>query len=202
MTVTAMSDRDLKIWLCARPYLDVRNNDEHTAHAYWLARTLLDLHPAADPDIVLPAILMHDVGWKSVPDDERMLAITPGVKRPDIIRKHEIEGAAIARRELAGSGLPIEAIAAIIDGHDSRPEAISLEDSLVKDADKLWRFTPHGLQTINGWFGFSPAFIIEKMWLGAHGGRLLTEAAQTMAKGFIAASEARDAVPGLMQKDH
>ena len=27
-------------------------------------------------------------------------------------------------------------------GHDNRKEAISLNDKLVKDADKLWRFSP------------------------------------------------------------
>jgi len=36
-------------------------------------------------------------------------------------------------------------VVAIIDGHDTRPEARSLEDMLVRDADKLWRFTPAGV---------------------------------------------------------
>ena len=36
-------------------------------------------------------------------------------------------------------------ILSIIDGHDTRQEALSLNDQLVKDADKLWRFTPDGV---------------------------------------------------------
>ena len=36
----------------------------------------------------------------------------------------------------------------IIDGHDTRDHALSLEDSLVKDADKLWRYTRFGLDTV------------------------------------------------------
>jgi hypothetical protein len=34
----------------------------------------------------------------------------------------------------------IEDVVAIIDGHDTRREARSLEDALVRDADRLWRF--------------------------------------------------------------
>ena len=41
----------------------------------------------------------------------------------------------------------------IIDGHDTRKHALSLEDALMKDADKLWRFSRHGVATIGGWFG-------------------------------------------------
>jgi hypothetical protein len=33
----------------------------------------------------------------------------------------------------------------IIEGHDSRKEAMSLNDKLVKDADKLWRFSAVGI---------------------------------------------------------
>jgi hypothetical protein len=33
----------------------------------------------------------------------------------------------------------------IIEGHDSRKEAMSLNDKLVKDADKLWRFSAVGM---------------------------------------------------------
>lgn len=57
-----MPQRDRAIWLAARPYLDVRNNDEHTLHAYWIARALLTFHAEAREDIVLPAMLLHDVG--------------------------------------------------------------------------------------------------------------------------------------------
>ncbi len=32
----------------------------------------------------------------------------------------------------------------IIDGHDSRKVAISLNDMIVKDADKLWRYSESG----------------------------------------------------------
>ena len=40
----------------------------------------------------------------------------------------------------------IEEILEIINGHDTRKEAISLNDKIVKDADKLWRYTREGFQ--------------------------------------------------------
>jgi hypothetical protein len=47
----------------------------------------------------------------------------------------------------------IPEILTIIDGHDSRPEAISQNDRLVKDADKLWRYTHEGLAIDSERFG-------------------------------------------------
>ncbi len=44
-------------------------------------------------------------------------------------------------------------ILSIIDGHDTRLEALSLNDQLVKDADKLWRFTPTGVDIDHTRFG-------------------------------------------------
>jgi hypothetical protein len=46
-----------------------------------------------------------------------------------------------------------ERIGAIVDGHDSRREALSLEDAIVKDADKLWRFTASGVRICRRWVG-------------------------------------------------
>jgi hypothetical protein len=40
----------------------------------------------------------------------------------------------------------MEEILKIIEGHDSRKEPISINDKLVKDADKLWRYSKEGFQ--------------------------------------------------------
>jgi hypothetical protein len=150
--------RDVPIWRAARPFLDVRSNDEHTLISYRLGQELLRLNPDADDAIVLPAILMHDVGWKMFPEEKLAQAVGPNAKYPELQREHEIEGARIAReafRRLAIPGLDVGRIVEIIDGHDTRKQALSLEDALMKDADKLWRFTAHGVATIGSWFGSS-----------------------------------------------
>src|SRR5690606_25703798 len=114
---------DDAIWQLAVEHLHVRSNDVHTAYSYGLAAALCDLHPEADRDVVLPAIILHDTGWSRVPAAEVLEAIRPGGGRPDLVVRHEKEGAAIATDILAGHGRDpavVAEIVEIIDGHDSR----------------------------------------------------------------------------------
>jgi hypothetical protein len=50
----------------------------------------------------------------------------------------------------------IAAVGEIIDGHDTRPQARSLNDRVVRDADKLWRFTVTGVAVACDWFKMTP----------------------------------------------
>ena len=175
------------IWKHAAPLLGVRSNDIHTRYCYHFARALCDLHPEADADVVLPAILLHDIGWSTVPPDKLLLAFGPHMQYPGLRRQHEVEGARLGREILASIGYPgnrAERIAGIIDGHDTRGQALSLEDGLVKDADKLWRYTTHGLETVRGWFGYDTdrqiALLAE--WTGT---RFFDDAARHMAIGLL-----------------
>lgn len=145
-----------RIYDMAKPYLDTRRNDIHVSISYTFSRQLLKHYSDADEDIVLPAILLHDVGWKAVPEEKQSGAFGPNTKDTETRRLHEIEGASIAREILHlinYDGLKIAEITAIIDGHDSRKEALSLNDAIVKDADKLWRFTPIGFDIDHIRFG-------------------------------------------------
>ncbi len=172
-----------RIWQLALPHLNVRDNDVHTIYAYGIARALTQLHPQADPEVVLPAVILHDTGWSCVPEDEILEAIAPDGGRPDLVLLHEKEGARIAAKVLAEVGYDpdkIEEILAIIDGHDSRKTAMSLNDALMKDADKLWRLTPHGVDTVMNWFGLTreQAHLLIDSRLHPF---LFTDAARTMA---------------------
>ena len=153
-----LAPRDVPIWVAAKPWLDVRSNDEHTLISYRIALALLQRHSDADAGIVLPAVLLHDVGWKMFPEEKLAAAVGPDAKYPELQREHEIEGARIAREifeRLAIPGIDVARVIEIIDGHDTRKHALTLEDALVKDADKLWRITAHGVATISGWYGSS-----------------------------------------------
>lgn len=179
---------DDAVWQAAVEHLRVRSNDVHTAYSYGLAAALCDLHPEADRDIVLPAIILHDTGWSKVPEAEVLEAIRPGGGRTDLVLLHEKAGAAIAAGILAELGhdpAKIAAIVAIIDGHDSRLTALSLEDSLVKDADKLWRLTPHGVDTVMDWFGLTRRQAHTLIGSRVHD-HLFTDAARTMARALAA----------------
>jgi len=73
----------------------------------------------------------------------------------------------------------------IVDGHDSRLEALSLNDALVKDADKLWRLTPHGVDTVMDWFGLSREQAHRLIGSRVHD-HLFTDAARAIARGLAA----------------
>ena len=175
------------IWQAARPYLQTRSNDRHTRYCYVFAQQLLTLHPKADAEIVLPALLLHDIGWSTVPDDKQLLSFGPNMRYPDLRRQHETEGVRIATeilQDLQYDSATIGQITAIIDGHDTRKESLSLNDSLVKDADKLWRYTPFGLATVSDWFGYSIAEQLDLLeaWLGY---RFYLDTAVHMARGLL-----------------
>ena len=180
--------RDLPLWHDARAYLDVRNNDEHTLVAYGVARMLLAELPEADASVVLPAILLHDVGWKRVPQHLLLDAIGRNPTRPDLVRDHELYGVEIARDILdrhRPAGVNIAAVLAIIDRHDTTRDARSPEDAVVKDADKGWRTTPHGMKTIRAWYGWSLEQYLD-MVTTLSNPRMLTAPGRAMAEGFTA----------------
>jgi hypothetical protein len=148
------------IWRAALPYLRARKNDVHVPLSYGYAVLLCEQHRVANPDVVLPAIILHDTGWTAI--DERAIfeqGFGPNMMESDVRRLHEQAGVRIAREVLGALEYPpglIEQIAAIIDGHDTRREAHSLDDELVKDADKLWRFTTTGIAVACDWFKLTP----------------------------------------------
>lgn len=146
-----------EIYERAGPYLDTRHNDLHVRISYALARRLLREYGAADEAVVLAAVILHDTGWKTIPEDQHLKAFGPRMTDPDLRRMHEVEGARIAGEILTAVGYdPARRaeIVAIIDGHDSRETAMSLNDEVVKDADKLWRFTAAAMEIDHRRFGF------------------------------------------------
>lgn len=67
-----------KLWEDAKELLAVRSNDAHTLYSVSLAHQLLGHHPQADANIVLPAMLLHDIGWSAVDPALMLGAIAPG----------------------------------------------------------------------------------------------------------------------------
>ena len=154
----SMGERDTLIWQLAQPYLRTRDNDAHTLYSYGIARQLLRRLPEAHEHIVLPAIILHDTGWSTVDEYDAFQAIAPDRDGSYswAVFQHEKEGARIAREILTEAGSPatdIDEICEIIDGHDTRLTALSLNDKLVKDSDKVWRVSPHGIDVAMPRFG-------------------------------------------------
>ncbi len=183
-----VTEHHAAIWRRAAPYLSVRDNDVHTLYSYGIARALVDCHPEADPEVLLPAILLHDTGWSQVPEADVLAAIAPGAGDRETVVRHEKEGARIATAVLAEVGHDENRsarVVEIVDGHDTRREALSLDDALVKDADKLWRLTPHGIDTVMDWFGLTRERARRLIEARVHE-HLFTDAARTMARALAA----------------
>lgn len=174
------------IWRLAAPYLTVRNNDAHSLYAYGLARAICVTEPKANPAVVLPAILLHDTGWSQVPEELVLRAISPAGGDPEAVRWHEREGVRIAGEILTELGTDPEIIAEVLDiisEHDSMKAAKSVNDGIVKDADKLWRLSPHGIDTVMDWFGLDRAAATRLCSWRVHD-YLHTAGARHMALGF------------------
>lgn len=171
----------------AEPCLQTRDNDTHTRIAFDFAVELLRSHPEADPAIVLPAIILHDVGWSAIAPGDQLRAFGPHMRDTDLRRVHEREGASIATTILTDMGYDTERVAKIveiIDGHDSRRHALSLDDALVKDADKLWRFSEVGMRIDRQRFGMNAPELSN--WLRTHVDEwFCTEEAKRMARTLL-----------------
>lgn len=136
-----------KIFEKAKPFLRTRKNLIHTKIALRYAIKLLEEEPG-DEEIVIPAILLHDVGWKTIPEHLHLTAFGPNPSNPKLTKVHELEGAKIARSILEGlrySPEKVKEICRIIQGHDSRKRPISRNDRIVKDSDKLTRYSRKGM---------------------------------------------------------
>jgi HD superfamily phosphodiesterase len=149
-----------EVWRAAAPYMRARKNDIHIPLSYGFAARLLEAHPDADTDIVLLAILLHDTGWHSIDMADILDEVFgPNAKRYDVRILHEKESVRLAGEILRKTSWPeatITAVCEIIDRHDTRSEPRSLNDRLVRDADKLWRFTVTGLVVVGDWFKKTP----------------------------------------------
>jgi hypothetical protein len=155
-----------EIYELAKPFLDTRNNDIHMKVSYAFCNKLLETEGGVQ-SVAKPAIILHDVGWKMVPEELQLKAFGPIDYDRTINRIHEVEGARIAREileQLGWDAVVIDEIAEIILGHDSRKTPLSTSDAVVKDADKLWRYSSEALVIDCERFGIDPAIHVE--WLG------------------------------------
>lgn len=150
--ILRIMDRDefiRTLFQLAEPYLKVRGDLPHARVSHQYALRLLE-QEGGEPGIVEPAVILHDLGWSQLTPEQIRIAFgvrAGGEEAERLNRIHERKGAAIARRILQSLDyLPlwIEQVAFLIERHDSGERADSLEEKIVKDADKLWRFSTVG----------------------------------------------------------
>ncbi len=144
-----MKDIFNRIWELALPYQDKREDSGHAATSLQYAQKLVELENA-DEDVVIPAVILHDVGWSQLPEKRRMTIFSPEAKeeeRREVQFEHQIEGVKLALKILRQVDYPSELIDEILDiisQHDTRKGFISKNEGIVRDADKLWRTSRQG----------------------------------------------------------
>jgi len=141
----------VKIWLLALSYQDKRNDEGHVEIATRYAIEMLQMVYNADnftanPLIVLPAITLHDIGWSKMPADKLLIAYNPPSKEAEYTARLEhqiyaLETAEIILTQVKCPSLAKGKILVIISQHDTRKGFYGLNDAIVRDADKLWRYT-------------------------------------------------------------
>ncbi|WP_108482395.1 HD domain-containing protein [Oceaniglobus ichthyenteri] len=179
------------VWRAAEPYMRARKNDVHVPLSFAWAQRLLGEYAGADRDVVSLAILLHDIGWYSIDMDD---IIEKGFSGPNMLQSdvrylHESEGVRLAQPVLKGTGWSDDIIAQvceIIDGHDTRPDPRHLNDRLVRDADKLWRFEVTGIAVACDWFKTTPHLYADR--LESQKTQLETDAGCRWATETLAAS--------------
>ena len=160
-----------ELFRLAEPYLKIRGDLPHAQVSHRYALRLLE-EEGGEPGIVEPAVILHDVGWSRLEPEQIKIAFgvrAGGEEAERLNRIHEREGAAIAGRILESLRYNprwIERIVSFIERHDSGDQPDSLEEKLVKDADKLWRFSPVGFWNERERQGLDPnelhSFLLKK----------------------------------------
>ena len=179
------------VWRKAEPYMRARKNDVHIPLSFAWAARLLEVQPEADQDVCLLAILLHDIGWYSIDMDEILEKgfSGPNMLQSDVRYLHETEGVRLGTDVLKTTGWDAETIAQvceIIDGHDTRPNPRHLNDRIVRDADKLWRFDVTGIAVACDWFKLTPHAYADRLEIQKS--QLETDAGRQLANETLAAS--------------
>ena len=179
------------VWRKAEPYMRARKNDIHIPLSFAWAARLLEDYSDADRDVCLLAILLHDIGWYAI-DMEDIIEkgfSGPNMLQSDVRYLHESESVRMGTEVLQATGWGADTIAQvceIIDGHDTRPDPRHLNDRIVRDADKLWRFDVTGIAVACDWFKLTPHAYADR--LEDQKGKLETEAGRKYATQTLAAS--------------
>src|SRR3972149_766627 len=126
-----------RIWDLALPYQDKRDDSGHAEVSLAYAQKLVELE-SGDEDVVLPAIILHDVGWSQLPRDERMLIFGKDVKDEEKKRVqlwHERESVRVGGEILKQVGYPEDLSAEVLEilsQHDTRKGFISKNEGLTR----------------------------------------------------------------------
>jgi HD superfamily phosphodiesterase len=149
-----------QIWTRAVAFLEQgRPGDlEHTRSVVANGKILL-AREGGNPRVVIPTLILHDVGWGRVDFSDFIAAPAEAKRDVESVHLHMRYGAEIASDILSDLGWdeePIRKITSIIAVHDIPEKVLALDDldaTLVFEADWLDKYVP---EKQNRYFGVAP----------------------------------------------
>lgn len=133
----------------AGPMQDLREDEGHAEKVASFAIELCKLFKANE-NIVIPAATLHDIGYYGMEKSllkNLMAGKLSEEETKQIKDKHMEKGAILAKQILEKvryNPEMIKVIVKIIENHDLGGECSSVEEKIIRDADKLWRFSKPG----------------------------------------------------------
>ena len=147
------------LWQTCKPYLKKGRAIDlvHTRISTDLAWRLLREGVEGDENIVIPAVMLHDIGYSQIEDKDVYKKTTFPDKanaQYDIHVKelHLTEGAKLAEKILKELNYPAHLIPPIVeivrtheDLQGNKPDQNNMNRVIVSDADKLYRYTAYNI---------------------------------------------------------
>ena len=140
-----LNSLEKQIWERALPLQDKRNDTGHAEVATYFA-LLLNEKVGRNRDIIIPSIILHDIGYDISPEGFREAFLTNSDKDVQLrIRlEHQVKGGVLAYNLLKEMQFPSDYLTHVLRinlDHDTRFYEPTPEGEVVQDADVLWRFT-------------------------------------------------------------
>ena len=127
--IDRLSLTEQEIWKTALHLQDKRDDSGHAETVTYFALNLLE-HLEAERKIVIPAAILHDIGWSQLSQTERNLFKDSNMKKyePILRARHQEEGMKISQqilKEVNYEPQHIPEIVEIISKHDTRKGFLS-----------------------------------------------------------------------------
>lgn len=138
-----------ELWQSALLFQDKRNDRGHAFVVTAYAMQICEIEKC-ELSVVVPAAILHDIGWSEVSEGDRMSVFTYGVPDDERLRvrnEHQVAGVKLAEsilRQVGYESKYMPEILEIISQHDTRVGFISKNEGAMRDADKLWRYDEFG----------------------------------------------------------
>lgn len=130
----------------------------HTLRVVALGKALAD-EEGGDPEILLAALVLHDIGWSQVDFGDFVQAPMFEKKDAQSVKDHMVRSADLARKILKELDFPSEKTELVlrIIAHHDQPEVIlsmpEIEATVVFEADRLDRFGEESRRRYQEMFG-------------------------------------------------